>query len=242
MTKQFGFLMDTSLCVECQACRVACQMQNQLPHNRTLIRFRFQETGSYPAVTNHITRITCMHCQLAPCVKICPTGALVKGENTLTYLAPERCSGCGYCAQICPFKVPQALDNRSYKCMACRELVEEGKEPVCVSTCIANALKFGERAELLKSAEKRVAALQKTFPNAQIYGREQMGGLGMLLILRDDPAVYGLPVAPRAAGELAFWKDSLQPTGFKLVGAALLATGASYAIASRNHRRELSEE
>jgi formate dehydrogenase iron-sulfur subunit len=236
-----AILMDTGRCVECQACRIACQNLNQLPPEQAYLKFMFVEQGEYPQVNHFIARYSCMNCGEAPCVKVCPTGTLYKGENGFTYVDKDKCSGCAYCTNVCPYQVPHCINNKVSKCEGCLTLVAEGSEPACVNTCISNALKFGDRDELVKLGLERANQLLGKHPHANLYGTDQLGGLGLLLILRDRPEAYGLPVNPVTDKTLGWWKELVQPGGLLLATAAFAASGLSFVVAKRNHEKELDE-
>lgn len=241
MTK-VAILMDTSLCVECQACRVACQNHNQLPAPEVYLKFRFLEQGEYPNVNHFISRFSCVHCTHAACVEVCPTGTLFKGESGFTYVDKKKCSGCGYCTNVCPYGVANLVDGVISKCQGCMDLVEDGKEPACVDTCISKCLQFGSHNDMLSIAEKRVEQLKEKYPRANIYGADQVGGLGLILILRDEPAVFDLPVKPAVDSSIGLWKEVVQPGGLFLAAAAVATTSLSYIVAKRNHHKELKEK
>jgi len=236
-----AILQDMSLCMECQGCRVSCQMQNGLQADQVFIKFRFAEQGTYPKVTHQISRFTCLHCADAACVQACPTGAVYKGKTNLTHFDADRCSGCGYCAQVCPFGIPEMRENRALRCVGCESLTENGKPPACVSTCIAGALSYGTREEMLKKAEKRVAALKKQYPNAQVYSPEGVGGTNLIWVLRDHPDVYGLPATPKVEPSLGLWKEAIQPAGTFALAGTLLLGGLGFIVARRNHLKEMHE-
>ncbi len=186
-----GIYMDTSLCVECHACRLACQLQNQLPPEDTYIKLKFVERGEFPKVAHLICRQSCLHCLQAPCVEVCPAKAVQKSAQTsLTLYDATKCIGCGLCVKACPFGVPQLKGGKALRCTGCPDLTESGKAPACVGTCITNALKFGEREQLSQEGEKRVAALKGTFPDTLVYSPAR---LGLLQVLRDKPATFNLP-------------------------------------------------
>lgn len=234
-------LQDMTLCMECQGCRVSCQMQNGLKPERAYIKFRFQESGSFPNVKNDISRFSCFHCSNAACISVCPTGAVYKGESGLTHFSPDKCSGCAYCEQQCPFGIPTVEENRAWRCIGCESLTANGKAPACVSTCMAGALAYGPREEMLKKAEQRVAILKKRFANAQVYSPDSIDGTGLVWVLRDKPEVYGLPAAPTVQPAIGWWKDVVQPTGrLALLGTAVVA-GLGFVIARRNHLKETNE-
>jgi len=235
-----AILQDMSLCMECQGCRVACQMQNGLPPEQSYVKFRFAEQGAYPKVAYHVSRFTCQHCADAACVKGCPTGAAYKGETGLTHFEATKCSGCAYCAENCPFGIPQVSGNTAVRCVGCEALTENGKPPVCVATCIAGALTYGPREEMRAKAEKRVAALKKQYPNAQVYAPESVGGTGVIWVLRDKPEAYGLPVNPEVPASLGVWKEAVQPVGKAAMAGSLVLGAFAFIVARRNHLKEMN--
>lgn len=236
-----AILQDTSLCIECQGCRVACQLQNQLQPEVSYVKFTFREAGTFPHVAHHVVRMTCQHCAEAACVEICPTGAVAKGPTGLTNFDPERCSGCGYCAEVCPFQVPVVPGNRAERCSGCPGLTSAGQPPACVQTCLAGALRYGRRADLLQQAEARVAALRDRWPQANVYSPSGVGGTHLIWVLRDRPEVYGLPPAPVATAGIGTLRGVLQPAGLFSMAAAAAVTGFTFLIARRNARRLLEE-
>jgi formate dehydrogenase iron-sulfur subunit len=159
----------------------------------------------------------------------------------LTVVEPERCSACGYCTDACPFKVPHIFENHVSKCIACLELVKDGGTPWCATTCPSQAIKFGERDKILADAKARVAQIKPRYPNAQVYGETQLGGLGLLMVLLDKPSVYGLPDDPQMPVTLTAWQKVVQPASVGLTVTAIIATGLSFIIARRQHLREKAE-
>ncbi len=191
-TAKMAILMDSSLCVECHACRVACQNHNGLPVEQSYISFPSIEKGKFPKVEYHLTRKSCMHCTDAPCVDACPMQALYKGESGFTHMNFEACIGCGVCKSVCPYDIPVINEGKMYKCTGCQDLVSAGKEPACVDTCISNAVQYGSAEELIAKANERVAKIKGKYPAAALYGVTQQNGLGLLLILRTDAKDFAL--------------------------------------------------
>lgn len=178
----YAFLLDLGRCIGCEACVAACKTGNELPTEVQYINISDATHGTFPALQSFVTNQRCYHCEDAACVGVCPTGALYK-EDGLTRLNREKCSGCSYCVDACPFDVPKLYEERSSKCDACASVVKAGGSPWCVKTCPSNALMYGVREEILAEAQTRLAALQARYPNARIYGETEAGGLGVIMVL-----------------------------------------------------------
>jgi formate dehydrogenase iron-sulfur subunit len=204
-------LIDTSKCMACRACQVACKQWNELPavsteqqgtyenppelSGHTWIRVEFRERPGEWLFRAH----TCMHCTEASCEKVCPTGAISHQGETVV-IDQEWCIGCGYCVQACPFHVPHKdeITGTARKCTFCIDRVSNDIEPACAKACPTGAIQFGERADLIAAAHDRVQILRADgHPNACIYGENELGGLHTIYVLTDRPSVYGLPEEPK---------------------------------------------
>jgi formate dehydrogenase iron-sulfur subunit len=232
-----AFSIDLDRCVGCQACVVACKMGNERPLGSNYIVVHESVRGQMPRLVGSFVHHRCFHCADAACVAVCPTGALAKRDG-LTAVDMDKCSGCGYCTDACPYKVPTLVDGRVSKCVACLDLVQEGKQPWCVQTCPSQAIAFGERDKLLVDAKARVAALKTRHVNAQVYGETQLGGLGLLMTLLDKPSVFGLPENPQPAAELDVWQKTVQPASIGISALSVVAAGLAFVVARRQHIRE----
>jgi formate dehydrogenase iron-sulfur subunit len=233
----YAFLIDQDRCIGCQACVVACKAGNERPLGSNYIEIRETVRGQLPDLVGSFAHHRCFHCADAACVTVCPTGTLSKW-NGLTVVNMDKCSGCGYCTDACPFKVPTLANDRVSKCVACFDLVQEGLAPWCAQTCPSQAIQFGERDKLLAKAKTRVAALKVRHVNAQVYGEAQLGGLGLLMILLDKPAVFGLPEAPQSSAQLDVWQRVAQPASIGISALSVVVTGLAFVIARRQHQRE----
>lgn len=173
---RYGMVIDTRKCVGCYACRVSCQMQNELPVEESYIKFYEKETGVFPNVKNEIIPVQCQHCEDAPCVSVCPTKATYTTKEGIVLVDADKCIGCKYCMVACHYGARTQDHNSGVveKCRFCAELVAEGKQPACVSTCISNARIFGDlddpNSEVSKAIVKMNAQpLRPDLGKAKIY-------------------------------------------------------------------------
>lgn len=146
---QYGFLIDASKCVDCEKCITACRQANGLaegaPDRRRITRVADRRGDDVTVSTS------CMHCAEPSCVRVCPAGAIVKGDAGIVSVQLERCIGCKYCYQACPYDVPRYDAEGMDKCDCCLGAgVPAGEEPHCVQACIFGALKYGPIDELRK--------------------------------------------------------------------------------------------
>lgn len=159
-TKQYGFSLDISRCSGCMACMVACFDQNDLPGDQAAFRHVSKvETGAYPSASIRHISLSCMHCGDAPCVAVCPSGALKKEEEGgIVLVNRDICIGCHACATICPFGAPQFPEGTTMaKCDACFTRVTRDLQPACVRTCTTKALGFGPIEKLTEDRAKTVS-------------------------------------------------------------------------------------
>jgi formate dehydrogenase iron-sulfur subunit len=236
---EHAFLLDLGRCIGCQACVVACKTGNELGEGQQYIHLVEKTNGVFPNLTGGFNNHRCYHCADAACVAVCPTGALYK-EDGLTRLDRDLCSGCSYCTQACPYEVPAMYEGKSSKCDGCAATVAAGGTPWCVKTCPSNALMYGTREEVHEEAFRRLEALRAIYPNAAVYGETQMDGLGMLVVVPDDPEKFDLPEDPKTPFIADAWQKVVQPTAVGLTLGLAVAAGVGGVIARRNHQRELA--
>ncbi|MEN8041308.1 MAG: 4Fe-4S dicluster domain-containing protein [Actinomycetota bacterium] len=238
---EYAFLLDMSRCIGCEACVVACKTGNELPQGAQYIELNEKTSGTFPNLTGGFQNQRCYHCRDAACVSVCPTGALFK-EGGLTRLNSSACSGCGYCVQACPYDVPKMVNGKSTKCDGCASTVASGGSPWCVQTCPSQALRYDTRDNILAEAHKRVDAIKDRYPNAQVYGETQAGGLGMILVLPDDPETLDIPADPPPVPIVTdIWKNVIQPASMAATAVAAVGAGVLGIIARKNHLAELRE-
>ena len=140
------------------ACVVACMDQNDLPADGPSFRQVIKvETGNYPSAQLQFVSLACFHCNDAPCMNVCPRGAIFRdADEGVIHVDENLCIGCRACAMVCPFGAPRFNPGEKMsKCNFCIDRVEHGMEPACVHTCTTKALGFGPIEELgIKKAEK----------------------------------------------------------------------------------------
>src|SRR5918992_1338899 len=228
-------LVDTSTCIGCKACEVACQEWNDLEPDTTvqmgtyqtmptmsanfwnLIKFREHEEDG--ALRWLMRKDQCMHCTEPGCLIACPApGAIVQYTNGIVDFQQDQCIGCGYCITGCPFDVPKfnPQTRRVYKCTLCVDRVSVGLQPACVKACPTSCLQFGTKDAMLEVANKRVAQLQANgFANAAVYDPPGVGGTSVVTVLAhgDRPELYGLPANPTVPLAVSFWKGPLKWLG-----------------------------
>lgn len=204
--QQVAMLYDSTMCVGCNACTIACRQWNKTTPETdqravydapdelssdtwTMIQL-YQSTDEYSFVKRQ-----CMHCLDPACVSGCPVEALQKSyEGPVTYDA-KRCIGCRYCMYTCPFHIPRFEWDEVIpvvtKCTFCHDRILEGKGPACAERCPTSALIWGKRDDLLSIAEARIESDQKLYIN-RIYGKDDAGGTSVLYLSGVDFEKLGL--------------------------------------------------
>jgi formate dehydrogenase iron-sulfur subunit len=243
--QDLAMLVDVSKCIGCWWCYAACKKYNNLPETikpdlETLPELSPEcWTTLFPLKRGDdlsLRKQACMHCTDAACVEVCPTGALSYNELGFVQYDREKCSGCGYCAQNCPFEIPKLESSRVTgagvmdKCTFCIDRVSDGESTACAEACPTGAITFGERSELLDTAGKRVTELEKQNPSANLYGATELGGLHVMYVLDEAPDTYGLPVDPQVPTATEV-RGILKWLGIGVTVAAVAGFGLNYLIA-----------
>jgi formate dehydrogenase iron-sulfur subunit len=219
-----GFFTDTSVCIGCKACEVACKEWNHVPDDHQgLTGFSYDNTIGLGANTwRHVAFIeqrrpvevdregvrwlmasdVCKHCTHAACLDVCPTGSLFRTEFGTVVVQEDVCNGCGYCVPACPYGVidKREEDGRVWKCTLCYDRLRDDLEPACAKACPTESIQFGPLEEMRARAGDRLRELQTAgIDGAQLYGDDPddgVGGQGSIFLLLDEPEVYGLPPDP----------------------------------------------
>jgi DMSO reductase iron-sulfur subunit len=157
MAKQFGMVIDMSVCIGCQACTIACKFENgtdlDIDWHRVLTvgdpKAKIGQdipAGVYPDLSLSWLPMPCMHCGNPPCKNVCPAAAITKSEEGFVLVDQTRCVGCQYCSWACPYGVPQfsSTTGKMQKCTLCVQRVTKGQVPACVNACVYGARVFGD--------------------------------------------------------------------------------------------------
>jgi len=125
----------------------------------------------------------CMHCSEAPCAKACPVEAIEVHPEGPVVIRPDKCIGCRYCIEACPYNVPRydPVTNKVYKCTMCVDRIQNGLAPACVEACPQEALTFGHRKTLIKTAHERIRSNPKKYVD-HVYGEKEVGGTSWMYL------------------------------------------------------------
>jgi formate dehydrogenase iron-sulfur subunit len=177
-------LIDITLCVGCNACQDACKTTNKLAAGEE----KGLSSSAYTALEEHdgvFVRRMCQHCIDPTCASVCPVGAFEKTPEGPVLYDENKCIGCRYCMQACPFQVPRYEWSNTYprvqKCVLCHGRITQGQQPACAEACPSGATKFGDRDDLIREALERIKAEPTKYVD-RIYGQHDVGGTSMLYI------------------------------------------------------------
>jgi formate dehydrogenase iron-sulfur subunit len=253
-----GFFTDTSICIGCKACEVACKEWNLVPEDGLVFTGESYDNTSRLDANNwrHVAFVeqhpanadlrwlmssdVCKHCTHAGCLDVCPTGAIFRTEFGTVVIQDDVCNGCGYCVTACPFGVigkrELGGDGGMHKCTLCYDRLRDGMEPACAHACPTKSIQFGPLDELVERARERVETLQADgVADARLYGADAddgVGGFGAFFLLLDEPEVYGLPPDP-----VVPTKHLRETWGAAFAAGAALVAGALFAFAGGARER-----
>jgi Fe-S-cluster-containing dehydrogenase component len=250
-----GLLYDTTLCIGCKACVVACQDANGLPRDPTGIDARYDAPVDLNDRAKNViklyhdgnrrsfVKVQCMHCVDPACVAACMLGALKKREFGIVSYDVNYCVGCRYCEVACPYGVPKfqwaSATPRIVKCELCNHRLAKGQEPACTEVCPRKAVIFGKRADLLQEAKRRLAESPDRYV-PKIYGETDGGGTQVLYLSHVPFDALGFPsLGDAPAADLA---RSVQHGVYKGFIAPLALYGVLGLIAYRNRATQTVEE
>lgn len=160
-----AFFVDTTKCINCRTCEIACKDANGGRTGVGLRRVRVFEGGEFPGVFAYNISMSCNHCEDPACMRACPTGAYTKRDDGTVVHDPARCIGCRYCTWACPYGAPQYDPGigRVVKCDMCMGRIAEGEPPACVASCPMRVIEVGTDVEV--SARAGATATLRDLPD-----------------------------------------------------------------------------
>lgn len=192
-----GVLVDTTRCIGCRACEVACGEEHDLLvpdvlNDGALEEHRDTSDKQWMVVNKYETeqgdvfvKKQCMHCYQAACASACPTEAMNKTTKGPVIWDGDKCIGCRYCMTSCPFDIPKfeydEWNPKIQKCTMCFERLEAGQKPACVKACPTDTLMFGTRIKNLEVARHRIYSHPDKYVH-HIYGEHEVGGTGYIYL------------------------------------------------------------
>lgn len=204
-----SILVDTSLCTACRGCQIACKQWNNLEAVKTRQSGSYQNPPDFTPETYKVVRFAegrhegskkpywyfftdmCRHCVNPPCQVANVKDEIHQDPDTGAVLYTPETANIDYemAYDSCPYKVPKQDPKTKVmsKCTLCYDRITNGLKPACVTSCPTGAMVFGERDEILKQAEKRVAELKKTYPKAKAL---DAADVRVIYIVTDDPKKY----------------------------------------------------
>ncbi len=246
---QAAILTDTTKCIGCRECVLACKKVNSLPPDLPR-RWNLDDglssrnwTSIVDRPDGRYVRKQCRHCLEPACVSSCPVGALEKTALGAVVYDGEKCMGCRYCMMACPYGVPRYDWDQTVpyvrKCVLCYETrLREGRQPACTEVCPSGATVFGDREELIRMAHRRIAENPGQYVD-RVWGEHEVGGTSVLYIsdISLDFLSHGKELDDEPMPERT--KLAMNAVPFTFVGVAAAMAGLNWIL---ERRRKLQQE
>ncbi|KKM66085.1 hypothetical protein LCGC14_1484750 [marine sediment metagenome] len=189
MSRRFGMVIDQERCIGCEACSVACRIENNTKNFWIYVETqggsqKDTPRGNFPNLEMNFLPRLCNHCNNPPCVDSCPTEALIKREDGPVILDKDLCTGCRECINTCPYDVIKFDEDNKIieKCNLCFHRIDQDLEPFCVICCEGQALHFGDLNDPNSRVSKKISE-KNTF---QLTSEEGT-----------NPSIYYIPPRPK---------------------------------------------
>ncbi|MGY4024637.1 sulfate reduction electron transfer complex DsrMKJOP subunit DsrO [Aeromonas rivuli] len=194
--KRYGMLIDLRRCVGCQACTVACTIENQPPLGQfrtTVSQYEVSDVAALdaPASLLMLPRL-CNHCAEPACLDVCPTGATFQRDDGIVVVNNDWCVACGYCVQACPYdaRFINHETNTADKCTFCAHRLEAGLLPACVESCVGEARIIGDlndpKSQISRLLREYESALKVLKPEAHTQPRVFYLGMDEAFVSKID--------------------------------------------------------
>jgi formate dehydrogenase iron-sulfur subunit len=241
-----AILTDTTKCIGCSECVIACKKVNHLAPDLPR-RWDVDDglsarnwTSIVEGPKRAFVRKQCRHCIEPACASACPVGALHKTEAGAVAYDSDKCMGCRYCMMACPYGIPRYDWDQAVpyvrKCILCYERLQDGLQPACTQVCPTKASVFGDRDSLLAEAHRRIGEAPGKYVS-RVWGEHEIGGTSVLYIsnvdlsfLTQNRELGDTPVPLRTAG-------AMNAVPFAFTGALALMTGINWIIGRRMKRQ-----
>ncbi len=237
--KKYAFVIEVDRCIDCKACMVACEVENQVPlgHHRNWVKASPLQ-GAFPNLTQNFVAGNCMHCAYPPCVQVCPTAASYQRADGLVLIDQDKCIGCRFCIEACPYGARYFDESRGVadKCSACVHRLDVGLAPACVETCVGGARHFGDLNDPRGDVAQWVAS-----GRAKPFHPETGTGPKLFYVSKRAQPDSRFPVNEKVSGLVWFRRDLERPVLLGLLGAAIALTAAAFRAARRNALRHFKE-
>ncbi len=241
---RYAMVTDLRSCVGCQACTVACNAEWGVPAGQARTQVRMTPvSGTFPVLASSVFVSQCNHCDDAPCVEACPSGATSRTADGIVQIDAAVCIGCGFCVDACPYDARHIdrVSRKADKCSFCAPRLERGQEPACVATCPAHAKHFGDledRASAVSALvfEQGAARIESgtvaVRPNVFYAGRPAQ----VELVRAAFP-----PRAPRLPRAGTAWARGFKPMMLALVGATFAGQAVAFFMQLRNGEKDFED-